>query len=279
VNLDKKKLFSSLIEIVEEAQFFIKKNSLPIFNLRSEPDPHDISFVWKPLTKKSKEQRQKETQEKQRTNRELANFPCNLCPNKTTGIKNYFYPGRFPILVLHYSGASSVKEKPFIKLNPKQVFKEEITGKLWNELIQKVYHFSSEELFYQEYPACNFNISVTKAEDWKSRIENCKSFIEENVNEFQLKGIILLGSSAKHVFGTEKAKDMVGKIDFWVLGNKKIPVITLRSPEALVFLEEKSKHTSDDKNLFHFAEEKASLERSFEEQLTYFLNEVKKEMG
>ncbi|TGL57404.1 hypothetical protein EHQ58_14030 [Leptospira ognonensis] len=274
--MDKKKIFESLVDIFDDAQYFIKKNSLPIFHLRSEADPHDIAFSWKALTKKTKEQKQKETQEKQRTNRELANFPCSLCSNKTTGIKNYFYPGRFPILVLHYSGASSSKEKPFVKKNPKQVFKEELTGKVWNDLIKSVYHFSSEELFYQEYPACNFSAVSVKDEDWKVRTENCKSFVEDNVREFDLKGIILLGSSAKHVFGAELAKQMVGKLTTWQFSGKEIPVMTLRSPEALVFLDEKSKQKSEEKSLFHYAEEKNALELAYKEQLSILLNEVKR---
>jgi len=274
--MDQKYIFQSLIEILDEANFFIKRNTLPIFKLQSESDPQEISYSWRPLSKKSKEQRQKENQEKQRTHRELANFPCNLCANKTTGIKNYFYPGRFPILVLHYSGASSIKEKPFVKRNPKQVFKEELTGKVWNDLIKSAYNFSSEELFYQEYPACNFNSNVSKDEDWKTRTENCKIFIEENVKDFQLKGIILLGSSAKHVFGSEVAKQMVGKLISWDIDGKKIPVMTLRSPEALVFLDEKSKQKSEEANLFHYAEEKNSLEIAYKEQLAILFNEVQK---
>jgi hypothetical protein len=264
---NQKEIFSKLIEIFDEAKFLIKANSFPIFALRTEPDPHDTKFVWKPLTKKTKEQKLKENQEKQRSNRELINFPCNLCVNKTMGIKNFFYPGRYPILVLHYSGATSTKEKPFVKKNPKQVFKDEATVKVWNDLIQKTFHFSSEELFYQEYPACNFNTSNSKEEDWKQRIETCKVFVEENVRDFDLQGIILLGSSAKHVYGAEVAKQMIGKVDYWTLNQKKIPVMTLRSPEALVFLDEKSKQTGEEKTLFHYAEEKQSLETSFKELL------------
>lgn len=272
--MNQKQVFQSLIEIFDEASYFIKSNYLPITNLKSEQDPHDVSFSWRPLTKKTKEQRQKDNQEKQRTNRELANFPCSLCSNKTTGIKNFFYPGRIPILVLHYSGASSLKEKPFIKKNPKQVFKEEITSKVWNTLIQSTYHFSSEELFYQEYPACNFNVNTSKNEDWKTRTDTCKVFIEENIKDYNLQGILLLGSSAKHVFGAEVAKQMVGKLTHWFLNGKNIPVMTLRSPEALVFLEEKSKQKSEEKNLFIYAEEKNSLEVSYKEQLLEFLSHV-----
>jgi hypothetical protein len=274
--MNQKEIFEKLIVIFDETQYFIKNNALPVFRLQSEPDPHDISFVWKPLTKKNKEQRLKENQAKQRLNRELINFPCSLCSNKTTGIKNFFYTGRFPILVLHYSGASNPKEKPFVKKNPKQTFKEELTGKVWNDLIQSVYNFSSEELFYQEYPACNFNTNVGKEEDWKTRAETCKVYVEENVRDYEIQGIILLGSSAKHVFGAEKAKQMLGKIDFWHLDGREIPVMTLRSPEALVFLDEKSKQVSEEKSLFHYAEEKMALEASYKDHLTQLFSYIKK---
>jgi len=273
--MTQKEIFEKLIDLFEETKFFIKTNALPIRALQTEPDPQDIQFIWKPLTVKSKEQKQKDNQAKLRANKEMINFPCSLCPNKTTGIKNFFYPGRFPILVLHYSGSSSPKEKPFIKKNPKQIFKDEITGKVWNDLIQNVYQFSAEELYYQEYPACNFNTTLSKDSDWKFRIDTCRSFVEENVRDFGIKGIILLGSSAKHVFGGEMAKQMLGKISIWDFSGTNIPVMTLRSPEALVVLDERSKQKNEEKTLFHYAEEKLNLENSFKEHLNELFKQLK----
>ncbi|GBF49052.1 hypothetical protein LPTSP4_05610 [Leptospira ryugenii] len=271
---DRRLILEKLIEVFEEATFFLKNQNLPIFRYGTEIAPEEVPIHWSPISKKSKEQKETENREKLRANRELANFPCNLCEKKTTGIKHFFYTGRFPLLVLHYSGQTSTKERPFVKKNPKQVFKDEITGKIWNHLVQSAFQMSSEELFYQEYPACNFNIPQTKEEDWKERTENCKKFVKEFVSDYGIKGVIILGSSAKLLYGAEKAKELLGKTIHWQLGDTKIPVMILRSPEALVVLEEKSKQTAEDKNLFHYAEEKSKLETNFIDSLKQIRNQM-----
>ncbi|WP_411822714.1 hypothetical protein [Leptospira sp. 'Mane'] len=270
--MNRKEIFNQLVDVIEETKYFLKKQSLPIFHLNHEPDPGDIHFPWKALTKKTSEQKAKETKEKQRTNREVINFPCALCTGKVSGIRNFFYRGRKPILVLHYSGAVSPKDKPFVKRSPSQIFREILTEKIWSSLIEKAFGFSYQEFFYQEYPACNFSNVNSKEEDWKTRIDTCKIHIQDNISDFDIQGIILLGSSARLVFG-DKAKDFLGKTIHWEFGDKKIPVLTLRSPEALVFLDEKSKSVaSEDSVLFQYAQEKQTLETQFLDQLKSISN-------
>ncbi|TGN18522.1 hypothetical protein [Leptospira idonii] len=267
--MNKKTIFTELVEIIEDTKYFLKKNTLPVYKYETEPDPNDLHFLWKPLTKKSGEQKALETKEKQRSNRETINFPCSLCTGKVSGIKNFFYRGRKPILVLHYSGATTPKEKPFVKKNPNQIFREQLTEKVWGDLIQKAFGFSYLELFHQEYPACNFSHTQSTEMDWKKRVDTCKVYVEENIKDFQIEAIVILGSSAKLVFGAEKAKESLGKLIEWEIAGKKIPVLTIRSPEALVFLDEKSKGKASDEDtaLFQYAQERNSLEESFLNQL------------
>jgi hypothetical protein len=249
-------------------KFVLQKKEIPIFKYESEVDPNETFFPWKSLVQLLPETLIKQKKEKQRNSRELANFPCTLCPGKISGIRNYFQIGRKPILVLHYSGVTSSKEKPFTKRFVNQIFRDKITEVTWSNLIQKVFGFSFEEFYYEEYPACTFGGVDFIESDWQYRVNQCKIHLKDNLKEFGIQAIILLGSSARLLFGSEKAKEYLGKEIEWDIDGQKIPLLTIRSPEALVFLEEKSKKNDSESNLFQFGKEKAELEETFISQLS-----------
>ncbi|MCU0825732.1 MAG: hypothetical protein MUF77_13975 [Leptospira sp.] len=255
-------------ELISELKFTINRKEFPVFKFGDETDPAEYSFPWKPVGIPSTVQISEEKREKQRNSRELANFPCTLCAGKIAGIRNYFQIGRIPILVLHYSGSTSPKEKPFIKKQAKQIFRDKVTEVTWADLIQKTFGFSFEEFFYEEYPACTFSSVEFVESDWQKRVEACKIHLEENIKEFGIKAVLVLGSSARLIFGAEKAKEILGKEILWEIGGKQIPLLTLRSPEALVFLEEKSKKVDSESNLFQYGKEKHELEEVFIQHLT-----------
>jgi len=261
-------LLEKYSEIISELKFIINRKEFPIFKFGDEADPGEYSFPWKSVGIQSTVQITEEKRERQRNSRELANFPCTICAGKLAGIRNYFQIGRKPILILHYSGSTTPKEKPFIKKQAKQIFRDKITEITWSELIQKSFGFSFEEFFYEEYPACTFTPTEFVEDDWQKRIEACKIHLEENIREFGIKAIVVLGSSARLIFGTERAKEILGKEILWEIGGQKIPLLTLRSPEALVFLEEKSKKADSESNLFQYGKEKLELEDTFIQHLS-----------
>ncbi|MDF3821495.1 hypothetical protein P3G55_16440 [Leptospira sp. 96542] len=262
-----KRVLNLFSEILSETNFLIKNNEFLIYKKQSENDPNDFVFPWKSKLKDNLAIQKKIKKESERSNRELVNFPCTLCSGKVSGIRQYFKQGRLPILILHYSGATTPKEKPFTKKNPNQIFKDKLTEDCWKGLIEKSFQFSFEEFFYEEYPACNFSHVDSKESDWKDRIEKCKIHVKENIQEFGIKAVVILGSSAKLVFGADLARENLGKKIEWDLGGMVVPVITMRSPEALVFLEERAKKSEDPNNLFQYGKDKRDLEDSFLEHL------------
>jgi len=245
---------------VDEALFLLKNESFPIFQNSDEPDPADATFVWESLREKNPTVALELAKEKQKANRDLVNFSCRLCPEKVSGIRGFLQRGRKPILVLHYSGATSPKEKSFVKKHPKQIFKDLAVESTWALLIQKAFSVSHEELYYQEYPACNFPTKSTQDSTWKPRLEACKLHIAETILENHIQFIFILGSSAKLLYGNG-AKEKVGVLDHLEIGGQTIPTMVIRSPEALVVLSDKAK------TLFSYAEERQELEKTMISQL------------
>lgn len=261
--MNQKKILESFSDILKETKFLIQNQAISVFRFQNETDPNDYVFPWKSKVPESLENQKKQQKEIQRKSRDLINFSCTLCQGKLSGVRQFLHKGRKSILVLHYSGATTAKEKPFTKTRPNQIFKDKLTEMSWDSIIKKVFGFSYEEFFYQEYPACTFSHTDSKESDWFGRLEHCKVHVKETVEEFGIKGIVILGSSARLLFGAEKAKEQLGKVIEWELLGNKIPLLTTRSPEALVFLEEKAKKADSETNLFQYGKEKQDLEDSF----------------
>lgn len=266
--MDQKTILSRFTDILTEAKFLIQNKSVSIYRFQEEKDPNDFVFPWKSKVPESLEMQKKQQKESQRKNKDLVNFSCTFCKGKLSGVRQFLHKGRKPVLILHYTGATNPKEKPFTKTKPNQIFKDKLTENSWGELVQKVFGFSFEEFFYQEYPACTFSHTDSKDTDWTERVENCKFHVKDTVEEYGIKMIVVLGSSAKLLFGADKAKELLGKQIHWDLSGLSIPIVTTRSPEALVFLGEKAKKTDSESNLFQYGKEKQELEESFISHLT-----------
>lgn len=261
--MDQKTILETFTDILKETKFLIQNQAVSIFRFQDEQDPNDYVFPWKSKVPESIENQKKQQKENQRNNRDLVNFSCTLCQGKLSGVRQFLHKGRKPILVLHYSGATTAKEKLFTKTRPNQIFKDKLTEVSWDSIVKTVFGFSYEEFYYEEYPACTFSHTDSKELDWNTRLENCKVHVKETVEEFGIKAIVILGSSARLLFGPEKAKEQLGKVIEWDLEGKKIPLLTTRSPEALVFLGEKAKKADSETNLFQYGKEKQDLEESF----------------
>lgn len=266
--MDQKSILTRFKDILTEAKFLLQNKAVSVYQFQEEQDPNDFVFLWKSKISESIEIQKKQQKENQRKNKDLVNFSCTFCQGKLSGVRQFLHKGRKPILILHYTGATNPKEKPFTKTKPNQIFKDKLTENSWGELVKKVFGFSFEEFFYQEYPACTFSHIDSKDTDWTARVENCKFHVKDTVEEYGIKMIVVLGSSAKLLFGAEKAKELLGKQITWDLSGLSIPIVTTRSPEALVFLGEKAKKTDSESNLFQYGKEKQELEESFISHLT-----------
>lgn len=256
MNLASLEIFQS---IVEDSSFLINQNAFPILQLEGEKDPVDQEFHWKSLHKLNPKETLRIELEKHKITRDNINLQCQLCPGKISGIRHFLYRGRKPVLILHYSGAIQPKEKPNIKKDPTQIFKDKSIEKIWGDLVLKAYQFSHLEFFYQEFPACQFPNSSNNEIAWNQRIISCLVHVKETIKENNIRWIFILGNSARLMYG-EKAKDLLGKVNDFPIPGLKIPSMVLRSPEALIALEDKGK------TLFSYAQERIQLESSFIEQ-------------
>ena len=119
--MNQKELFNQLVDIIEETKYFLKKQSLPIFHLNHEPDPGDFHFPWKALTKKSSEQKAKETKEK------LAKKVQKL--RKKSGLSQEELAEKIKISRTHMGHIEQGRRAPSIKVMTKlaSVFKVKVS--------------------------------------------------------------------------------------------------------------------------------------------------------
>ncbi|MCE9500777.1 MAG: hypothetical protein K8R21_09785 [Leptospira sp.] len=227
----------NLIAIIKDTVYLIRNEKIPVNHFKNEKDPEEIKFIWeenKPAIHLQPGIILKGTPEKSERN-----FICKLCPERISGIRTFIRRGRKPVLVLHYTGEHRKNHKPFSKKNNLQIFRTKEAEDLFGRMIEKSFGFSHLEFFYQEYPGCIFNPDKSEDTDWSRRTENCKSQINETVTPEDIKAIIMLGNSAILTFGIDEAKKMTGKLNYFEINGKQIPMIVLRSPEAVLQLEAK----------------------------------------
>ncbi|MBE7411310.1 MAG: hypothetical protein L6Q54_00995 [Leptospiraceae bacterium] len=260
------------ITLLKDVNFLIENHTFSILRKREEKDPESIAFVY---PKKPKQADVIKSPSgilfKEQISKEERNFLCRLCIDRLSGIRTFKRNGRKKILVLHYTGETKKGRKLFVKKSKYQVFRTKEAETIFEKLIQKTFGFSYLEFFYQEYLGCNFLPDSSNNSDWLRRAENCKSQVKETLEEDEIVGVIMLGSSAVLSMGIEKAKKIEGHIEEYSYNGKKIPQIVIRSPEAILQIQEKKKKIqieSDDYKTLQNEEEQ--LFQKLYEQLTQF---------
>ncbi|XDD48699.1 hypothetical protein AB3N59_09530 [Leptospira sp. WS92.C1] len=276
-----KQTLTILGRILGDLRFLIQKKQIPILQFSGEKPPETTELIWKEETWDSTEQNKdlqleaEGIQVRRPARAAERNFICKLCTERISAIRNFLVKGRKPILVLHYTGEIVPGRPSFSKTSPDQVFRTKDAEDLFGRMIQKQFGFSHKEFYYQEYPACIFNQTKSNASDWKTRTEKCETQVKETIDSENIKGIILLGSSAIAVYGKEKALEMMGRTLDFLPG---IPMIVLRSPEAISAIETKRKNFTGSKESFEFEtikKEEVSIKESILSQLALFQNKLK----
>lgn len=275
-----KQILTSLGRILGDLRFLIQKKQIPILQFAGEKPPETTELVWKedwnPGEKQHDLQLEAEGIQVRRPARAAErNFTCRLCTDRISAVRNFLIKGRKPVLVLHYTGEIAPGRPSFSKTSPDQIFRTKDAEELFGRMIQKQFGFSHQEFYYQEYPACIFAHSKSNAEDWKLRTEKCETQVKETIESEKIKGIILLGTSAIAVYGKEKALEMMGRTLDFLPG---IPMVVLRSPEAISAIETKRKNFSGSKESFEFEtikKEEISIKESILSQLALFQTKLK----
>jgi hypothetical protein len=138
-------------------------------------------------------------------------------------------------------------------------------------MVKKVFNFSMEDLFFQEFPACMFLPDRSNDSDWKERLKNCEIHIVDTIQKYNIKAIIIMGGAAVLYYGQNKAKEYNGLIREIEFQDIKLPCLVLRSPEGILQLENKRKslETKKDSREFKDArEEENQVKISVVENLT-----------
>ena len=170
------------------------------------------------------------------------NFHCNLCKDKVYAVKNYFKKPEIhpsPILVLYYNASPDSKKLPRDN-SDKYYFSSKEEDELFERMLNKN-NLSLKSLYFQEFVACHFSPN-SSSEDWEQRAKNCYYLLEKNVEEFRIEKILLVGYAAILLLGKEAihlAKN--SKIISLNIKEKQIPAMVIRSPLALLTLEQKRK--------------------------------------
>ena len=170
-----------------------------------------------------------------------ANFRCSLCADRMYPVRRYNRPGRRPILVLYHSGSYG-RGPARLDRSRDHIFGSPEEDDLFARMLGAV-GLSLEDLHYQEYPACHFNAVRSTGDDWRDRGDHCLGHVHETVARSEIQLMILTGPAAVILLGEERALELsidCGKA--WIpVGDREVPALVMRSPAALIALENKRK--------------------------------------
>nr|WP_165778861.1 hypothetical protein [Leptospira perolatii] len=256
--MDRTEILKELKGILQDFRFLLQRNSFQILKYQGEPEPHELDLVWKENWNWGQKQLtggKKEENAPVRTapKEQDRNFICKLCSDRLSAIRHFLIKGRKKVLVLHYTGETQTGKPAYVKTSPQRIFRTAEAEDLFDRMIQKEFGFSMREFYYQEYPACIFSQDRSSTADWKTRVENCEVQVKDTIEKEGIQGIVLLGTSAALVYGKEEASKRMGKTFEFLPG---IPMIVLRSPEAILASEQKRKSLSGKNESSEFLEAK-----------------------
>jgi hypothetical protein len=240
------------LEILDGLENLIQKNQFPIIEFQNDKkiDSYNLDLLLK-----TKQTPQK-TPIFENKHRE-ANLTCKLCPKKISGIRNFIHKGTLPILVLHYSSEFQKNKKFTAKTNSDTIFREKKFDEVFERMFQKSFGTSMKELYYQEFPACNFSNQMSNETDWTERQKNCTRYVEDTIERYNIQMLLFIGASAVMYFGKEEANHRTNQIQNVQIGKINIKSMVLRSPEGILSLEDKRKkiNKEKEKDLFEKAKQ------------------------
>ena len=170
-----------------------------------------------------------------------ANANCNLCPSRIYPVYKYLRTGKLPILVLYYNAP----------LQPGTIHRDRskthILGgdkedELWGRMLAKL-NLSVEDLYYQEFLACHFNASRSADHDWEKRSQHCQQHLFDTIKKYNISRLILCGNAALLLLGKKEAGAYAksAQVFEFIIQDRKLECIVLRSPLALLTIENQRK--------------------------------------
>jgi hypothetical protein len=265
------------LEIITDFKGFIQSDDFIEYKFEDELYPDDIDLHWSRIDTKRFIANNLSQTSKPSIPEESRNILCKKCSDRVSAIRGFIHKGNMPILVLHFTGEISPTKKVFSKMGKNQIFRDSIQEDLFDRMIKKIFFVGMRDLYYQEFPGCNFKNQTSTITDWELRTKNCLEHVEKTVKNEGIKGIIITGRAAVSYFGFEKAESLLEKILPFELGKFSIPSIVIRSPEKILHLEEIKKKYEKKKESQEYktaVEEEKIIKLQVVNSLTEFKNQV-----
>lgn len=276
--MNKINVFQEFNAILNETASLLANSQIPIKNFKHESYPEEIILKLN-IKEKSPTTAPKFNSLVSKQNliaNADVNIRCRKCTGKIVFIPNFVHKGRQTILVLHYTG-NTKKNQPSIPKKKDMIFRTLEEEDLFDRMIRKIFNFPMRDLYYQEIPACSFKPEFSSETDWKNRIQLCTEYIKDTIIRFGIQGVVFMGYPAVMIFGKEKAKEMIGQSFVHEFDDIKMDSIVLRSPEAVLQYEKKSKSFATNKDSQEYKtakEEENNLKRTIIEELTKFKERI-----
>ncbi len=268
------KVLEGYLEVLRDLEFLIQEQKFAFLKKEGEKSLDSFHFSWLEINHEPNKTKPKKIFPS--SNKEK-NVVCQLCPDRQIPIKNFFHKGILPILILHYTAEFRKNQKTTFK-SDKSILKNPETEDILNRLLYKVFSKTLPNFYFQEYPACIFNQNTSEGVDWKNRVENCWTLVEDTILKEKIQGIILTGGAAVLKYGLERAKELTGIIQELTIHSKKIPIVVLRSPDALLSLEKKRKQYEKNKNSLEYQKAREEEQEIKQSTLDYMFL-FKKRLG
>lgn len=177
-----------------------------------------------------------------------ANFRCTLCSDRMYPVKRYYRSGRLPVLVLLHNGLLAPGPARLDR-SEQFVFGSRAEDELFERMVSAVGK-TPGDFHFQEYTACHFNADRSLPEDWNERGRNCLTHLNDTIVRENIRLLLVTGPAAVLLLGEEKAHAMAtgGEGIHLPLGDGEIPAMAIRSPAALLALENKRRRAGEQGN-------------------------------
>lgn len=209
-----------LTQILEDTENLLKNNSLTYLFKREgeeEIDSYDFSFS-PPVAEKTVE-------------RVVRTDLCTLCERRISYKPHQFGKEniREPFLVLIHN--------PFIDLQSenknKKYYQDPLVNNWLFKIFQGVFGLSPENFLVREVLRCLFGREDVKNKQW---VDLCSTHIQEDILQYSLQGILVLGEAAPLLFGKLEAQKNIAQV-IQFLGK---PTVISSGPSRLTYLQKKN---------------------------------------
>lgn len=157
----------------------------------------------------------------------LRPLPCTLCRERITYKKGQFDKKKpeIPFLILLHNSA---------RYDENTFFEDPDENALFIDMIEKTTHFHPRQFLVRELLRCEFD--QLTADGLKSWIPNCSRHIYDDIDRFNIRGLLIVGQAASLLFpDKEKRLEMVGK----KITQYGIPTVITPGPGRIIYLEKK----------------------------------------